>query len=97
MARPVNKRIEACLRRYLWLPSPERSAIKKIQNSTCQRCGVIESKSKDHPQKMQVHHKEGVNNWDEIYAAIKKNLLVEPDKLECLCPKCHKEETYKEK
>lgn len=90
-----KSRIVAGLRK-MWLWSRERNEAMRYYDRTCQKCGVRESKAKGREQKIQVHHKDGILNWDEIVFEIRKNLLVSPDKLECLCPECHKKETYGE-
>jgi predicted HNH restriction endonuclease len=75
--------------RQLWLRSGERAQAMKDAKYCCQSCGVKQSKKKGHEQKVVVHHKEGILNWDEIIEVIRKNLLCSPDKLEVLCPNCH--------
>ena len=87
-------RIRANLRR-LWLHSRERTAALKNAEYTCECCGVKQSKAKGKEQKIEVHHKEGVLNWDELEKQIRLFLLPDQDKLEVLCPECHKKETYK--
>lgn len=89
-----KSKIVSSLRR-LWLTSRERSTALRVQQYTCQRCGVKQSKKRGNEQKVQVHHKEGILNWDKIIQAIREQLLVGPDKLEVLCPDCHSKETYK--
>jgi predicted HNH restriction endonuclease len=69
--------------------SSERSSALRGTSYCCASCGVKQSKKKGHEQKVVVHHKEGVLNWDEIIETIRKNLLCSPDKLEVLCPDCH--------
>lgn len=39
---------------------------------------------------MEVHHKEGVLNWDELYRAVYEFLLCDQEHLETLCKECHK-------
>jgi len=89
-------RIKAALRQ-LWLRSRERATALKNSNYCCEKCGVKASKAKGKEQKIEVHHKQGIGNWDKVIAMIQDELLVEPDKLQALCPNCHREETYKEK
>jgi len=60
----------------------------------CNKCGIKQSKAKGREVKVEVHHKEGILNWEEIYEAIRKNLLCDPDLLEVLCKECHASETY---
>lgn len=75
--------------RQMWLRSRERAECLKRAGYTCQKCGVKKSQKKGFEQKVEVHHKEGVLNWDEIVEVIRKDLLCSPDKLEALCPNCH--------
>lgn len=39
---------------------------------------------------MEVHHLDGVENWEEIYRVIREYLLCDPVKMETLCKECHK-------
>lgn len=75
--------------RQLWLRSRERGDCLKLAKYTCQKCGVKKSAKKGFEQKVEVHHKEGILNWDILVEEIRKYLLTTPDKLECLCPDCH--------
>lgn len=94
METTTNSQIRAALRN-LWLRSRERNTRLKLDSYTCQRCNVKQSKAKGKEQKVQVHHKEGILNWDALIDEIRKYLLTTPDKLETLCPDCHDKETYK--
>ena len=87
----TKSKIVAALRN-LWLRSGERAECLKKQHYTCQRCGIKKTNTKEKVVKVQVHHKEGVLNWDDIVREIRKNLLCDVDKLECLCVECHKKE-----
>ncbi len=82
-------KIVSSLRR-LWLHSRERNEALKVGGRKCSSCGVKASVARSSPQKIEVHHKGGVLNWDEMVATIRQQLLVGPDKLKCLCPDCHK-------
>lgn len=75
--------------RQIWLRSAERNEALKRDKYTCQDCGVKQSKKKGFEVKVQVHHKEGIDVWDEIIELIYSQLLCDPDKLETLCPDCH--------
>ncbi len=78
--------------RMLWLRSRERAAAVKRDGNTCTKCGAKNSRAKGKEVYVEVHHLDGISNWEEIYDAVYKNLLVDPDKLVCLCKECHKEE-----
>jgi hypothetical protein len=62
-----------------------------MAGNRCECCGVKASKAKGREQALEVHHREGVLNWSEVMEAVYTYLLVHPDKLEVLCPKCHSE------
>ena len=84
-----NSQIRSALRN-LWLRSRERSRALKRDNYSCVRCGVKQSKAKGREIEVEVHHKEGVTNWDELFFAIKEFLLCDPEDMETLCKDCHK-------
>jgi len=86
-----NSRIRQALR-ILWMRSRERSEALKNTGYCCAVCGVRQSKAKGHEVSLDVHHLEGVTNWDELFAAIRKHLLVDPSKLVPLCKDCHTEQ-----
>lgn len=75
--------------RLLWLHSKERAEALKLGKYSCSDCGIKQSKKKGHEQKVQVHHKEGVGNWDKVITSIRKEILCSSEKLEVLCPSCH--------
>jgi predicted HNH restriction endonuclease len=81
--------------RLLWLKSKERSQALKNSQYTCEHCGVKQSTAKGREQKVEVHHKKGVTNWDRIIEVIREELLCDPEDLEVLCPDCHDEEDGK--
>lgn len=85
-----NSRIRAALRR-LFLRSRERAAALKRDGYTC-KCGVKQSRAKGREVYVEVHHKKGCLNWDELFKVIREYLLCDPEFLETLCEKCHKEE-----
>lgn len=93
MERTPKNRIVSTIRR-LWLTSRERAQALKNGGYACNSCGVKQSKAKGKEQKIEVHHKDGVLNWDEIVRVIQEQILCDPSKLECLCPKCHDKVTY---
>lgn len=75
--------------RQLWLHSRERNAALKRDGYSCVLCGAKKSVAKGKEQKIEVHHKEGILNWDYLVEIIRESLLCNPEKLECLCPDCH--------
>lgn len=83
--------------RQLWLRSRERAQILKIQKYTCQRCNAKKSVAKGKEVRIDVHHKNGIPNWQGIVDLIRENLLVPSEQLECLCKECHAIETYQSK
>ncbi len=91
MERTPDYRIRSALR-LLWLRSRERGEAIKRDKYTCQCCGVKQSKAKGKEKKVEVHHKEGVGNWDKIIDLIYSELLCDPKDLETLCPGCHDKE-----
>ena len=82
-----RSRIQSNLR-MLWLRSRERAAALKRDGYTCQNCHRKQSKSKNSPLKIEVHHINGVR-WNEIIDHIYQELLVNPEKLITLCKECH--------
>ena len=76
--------------RNLWLRSRERAAALKREKYCCEVCGVKQSKRKGAEQKVEVHHKKGID-WQGITALICERVFQTPDDLQVLCPKCHEE------
>ena len=83
-----NSKIKNPLRR-LWMTSRERAAALKREGYCCERCGAKQSRAKGREVYIEVHHRNGVTNWNAIYEAIRKHLLCDPDELEVLCDGCH--------
>ena len=83
-----RSRIKGMLRQ-IFLRSVERSNALKRDHYTCCDCGIKQSVKKDNVVKVQVHHKEGINCWDNIIEIIYDQLLCDIDKLETLCVDCH--------
>ncbi len=92
----TNTMIRAALRR-LFLRSRERSAAIKRDKYTCQECGVKQSRAKGREIYVEVHHKTGVANWEELFRVIREFLLCDPENLETLCKDCHKKHTETER
>ena len=86
-----NSKIRSALRQ-LFLRSRERGQRIKEDKYTCQRCGVKQSRAKGKEVKVEVHHKEGVQNWEALFKAVRKYLLCSPDDMETLCKKCHSDD-----
>lgn len=84
----TNTQIKSALRR-LFLRSREHAAALKRDSYTCQKCGVKKSKAKGKEVSVEVHHRSGVLNWDEIYKCIREYLLCDSEQLETLCKECH--------
>lgn len=75
--------------RQLWLRSRERAAALKRDKYTCQICGVKQSTARGKEQKIEVHHKEGIGNWEKVIDVINSEILCDPVNLKTICPKCH--------
>jgi len=78
--------------RQLFLRSRERAAALKRDSYTCQSCGRKQSKAKGKEFDVQVHHVEGIGNWEMVIDTVFDELLCSPDKLRVLCPECHEKE-----
>ena len=89
-----RSQIRSALRR-LFLRSRERAAALKRDGYTCQCCGVKQSKANGREVKVEVHHKDGVVNWTEIFDCVYEHLLCDPSKMETLCKECHKTDEVK--
>jgi predicted HNH restriction endonuclease len=85
-----RSRIKNALRQ-VWLRSRERAAALKAAGHSCERCGVKASGAKGREQKVEVHHRDGIN-WDGIVDTVIRRMLPHPDRLEVVCPKCHRQE-----
>jgi len=81
--------------RQLFLRSREAQQCKKKYNNTCCICGAKQSTAKGKEVKTNVHHVNGIDNWDEIDTAMRKHLL-NVDEMIVLCESCHKKETEKQ-
>jgi len=86
-----NSKIVNVLRGMVWLRSRERAKALKNANYCCENCGVKQSKAKGKEQKVEVHHRLGID-WNGLVDLIRQRLLQSPDKLQVLCPECHKKE-----
>jgi hypothetical protein len=79
--------------RQLFLRSRERAAALKAAKNCCAKCGAKASKKQGHEVKVQVHHLQGIGNWDKIIGLIFEELLCDPKYLQVLCVACHDVET----
>jgi len=84
-----RSRIKGMLRQ-IFLRSAERAVALKRDHYTCVDCGVKQSKKKDHVVKVQVHHKNTIDeHWQAIIDLIFKYILCDPEDLETVCVECH--------
>ena len=85
-----RSQIRAAIRRYIWLRSRERAAVLKRDNFTCQKCNTKQSRAKGKEFYVEVHHKNGIDNWDRVIDDIYEDILCNIENMETLCKKCHK-------
>jgi len=86
-----NSRIKSALRN-LWLRSRERASALKRDKYTCQICGRKQTRATDKERVLvEVHHRDNIDNWNEIVEIIRAKLLCDPELLQTLCIDCHKE------
>lgn len=83
-----RSRIKGMLRQ-IFLRSNERAAVLKRDNYSCCDCGVKQSVKKGFEVKVQVHHKKGIDVWDQLIDLVYEHLLCSIDDLETLCVVCH--------
>ena len=86
-----RSRVRSALRQ-LWLRSRERARAVKAAGYSCQRCGVKQSKAKGKEQRIEVHHRSGIGNWESVIDHVFAELLCDPELLEVVCPGCHEKE-----
>jgi predicted HNH restriction endonuclease len=84
-----NSRIRSALRQ-LFLRSRERASALKRDKYTCRCCTKKQSRSKGKEVYVEVHHLEGICNWDALFEAVRRYLLCDPELLITLCEECHK-------
>ena len=87
-----RSRVKSAIRQ-LWLRSRERAAAIKREHNTCEHCGVKGSVAKGREVKIEVHHRDGILEWDKVIDYVFRHVLVSPDNLEVLCRECHKKIT----
>ena len=91
-----NSKIRQALRQ-LWLRSRERNTAIRRDKYTCQKCFRKQTMAKGKEFKVTVHHKNGIDNWEEVVNVIYEKILCRPEHLECICRECHlKEHSKKE-
>lgn len=102
--RKKRKRLETTPRgkvtsaiRQLFLRSRERARALKDAQYTCAACGIKQSVARGREVKVQVHHREGIGNWQRVIDIIYEEILCSPDRLEVLCEACHHKITQEEK
>jgi predicted HNH restriction endonuclease len=90
---PIKKmryRVRAALRN-LWLRSSERASALKRDGYSCRQCGIKQSRAKGKEVSVQVHHLEGIMDWDRIIdGVLNSGLFCGVDGLQTLCRDCHK-------
>jgi predicted HNH restriction endonuclease len=86
-----RSRVRSALRQ-VFLRSRERAAALKRAGNCCESCGGKASKAKGKEFKVEVHHNNGIDNWNHVIDAVYRHILCGPEHLTCLCPDCHKEE-----
>jgi len=91
-----NSQIRSALRQ-LFLRSRERGATIKRDKYTCVKCGAKQSKAKGRVVKVNVHHKQGILNWDALFSAVRAYLLSDPETMITLCVGCHKSDSQEGK
>ena len=91
--RTPRSRVKGMLRQ-IYLRSTERSNALKRDKYTCQLCFRKQTMKKGQELKVEVHHKEGINVWDDIIDMIYEQVLCDPDKLQTLCKACHDVKTH---
>jgi 5-methylcytosine-specific restriction endonuclease McrA len=87
--RTPRNQIKGMLRQ-MFVKSRERSHCLKRDNYTCQICKAKQSVKKGNEVRVEVHHIEGIDVWDDIILLIQQQLLCHPDLLQTLCVDCHK-------
>lgn len=85
-----RSRIKGMLRQ-IFLRSRERAECLKRDQYTCQKCFRKQTMKKGQEFKVEVHHKKGIQVWDEIIERIYDQLLCDPEDLQTLCRECHEE------
>lgn len=83
-----RSRIRSAIRK-VWLFSRERHAAISRDRYTCCDCHRKASKAKGKEFFVEVHHRDGVQNWEKLIDAFYEFVLCHPDLLVTLCKECH--------
>jgi|GEM_PF-1612286 len=88
--KPITPRskVRAALR-LLWLRSRERAECLKLDKYCCRGCGIKQSRALGREVFVEVHHQEGVCNWEALIDSVFESLLCSPENLITLCHNCH--------
>ena len=86
--RTSRSRIKGMLRQ-MFLRSCERNECLKRDGYTCQLCKRKQTTKKGREIKVEVHHKRGIDVWNNIISLIQEQLLCDVDDLQTLCRDCH--------
>lgn len=90
-----RSQVRSALRR-LWLRSRERATALRREKYCCEKCGKKQSRAKGREIYVEVHHAEGIMDWDKMIDYVYRHLLCDPKGLEVLCKECHGREHDKE-
>ena len=75
--------------RKLFLRSRERSQALKDAGYRCEECNRKQSKAKGKEVQVEVHHLEGIMDWDQLIDYVYRHLVCSPELLIVLCHECH--------
>jgi len=89
--RTPDTMLRSWLRRWVWSKCCEKSYTNRREGYCCEHCGVKNSRAKGKEVRVIVHHQKLIN-WDKIFKVLRRELLVSPNQLTCLCDECHKAE-----
>jgi hypothetical protein len=85
----LRSRVRAALR-MVWMRSPERAAALKRDGYTCTICGKKQSRASGRECKVQVHHLDGIMDWNEVLDfVLASGLFCNREYLTTYCKTCH--------